>query len=100
MTRALTYVEIDLPAWTQSSPDSPEVECTIRFAVDTDYLPNSISVIASITNISINPAIVSLGENLGQRAEVAVTFRDHRHIFDGESFDSGTFWGKFRARYG
>ena len=27
-------------------------------------------------------------------------FRDHRHIFAGEAFASGSFWGKFRGRYG
>ena len=100
MTRALTYVEIDVPQWTQQSPDSPVDEATLRFAVATDYLPNSIPAIPSITDISIRPATISLGENLGQRAEVTVTFRDHRHRFDGEDFNSGTFWGKFRARYG
>jgi hypothetical protein len=100
MTTVLTYVEIDVPAWTQTSPDSPEIELTFRFAVDTIYLPNNIAAIPSINEISIQPAIVSLGENLGQRASVTVTFRDHRHVFDGEDFSSGTFWGKFRARYG
>lgn len=100
MTRVLSYVEIDVPAWTQTSPDSPETETTIRFAVSTDYLPNSIPAIPSITDISIQPTTISLGADLGQRAVVTVTFRDHRHRFDGEDFSSGTFWGKFRARYG
>jgi hypothetical protein len=100
MTTVLTYVEIDVPAWTQSSPDSPETEFTLRFAINTLYLPNSIPAIPSITDINIEPATVSLGEDLGQRASITVTFRDHRHVFDGEDFDSGTFWGKFRARYG
>jgi hypothetical protein len=100
MTRALTYVEIDIPAFTQTSPDSPETELTLRFAIDTEYLPNSIPAIASITDVQIQSATISLGEDLGQRGSVTVTFRDHRHIWAGEDFDSGTFWGKFRARYG
>jgi hypothetical protein len=100
MTRVLTYVEIDAPQWTQTSPDSPRVETTYRFAIDTDYLPNSIPAIPSITDISFSPATISLGTDLGQRASITVTFRDHRHIFDGETFNSGTFWGKWRARYG
>jgi hypothetical protein len=100
MTRALSYVEIDVPAWTQTSPDSPETESTLRFAVSTDYLPNSIPAIPSITDITVEPTTISLGQDLGQRAVVTVTFRDHRHVFDGEEFSSGTFWGKFRARYG
>jgi hypothetical protein len=100
MNRVLTYVEIDIPAFTQTSPDSPETELTLRFAIDTNYLPSSISAIASITDIQIQSATISLGEDLGQRGSVTVTFRDHRHIWAGEDFDSGTFWGKFRARYG
>jgi hypothetical protein len=100
MTKALTYVEIDVPQWTQTSPDSPATESTLRFAVDTEYLPLDIPAIPSIIDVSVQPATISLGQDLGQRAVVTVTFRDHRHIFDGEDFNSGTFWGKFRARYG
>ena len=44
--------------------------------------------------------MISLGKDLGQRASLTVTFKDHKHVMDGESFESGTFWGKFRARYG
>jgi hypothetical protein len=29
-----------------------------------------------------------------------VTFGDHRHTMNGEPFGQGTFWGKWRARYG
>jgi len=100
MSKVLTYVEIDVPAWTQSSPDSPATELTLRFAVDAIYLPLDIPAIPNIREVSLQPAIISLGVDLGQRATVTITFRDHRHVFDDEDFDSGTFWGKFRARYG
>ena len=73
---------------------------TFRFAVDTGYLPPDIDAIPSITEVTIDPATLSLGENLGTRATATASFRDHRHSFDGEPFDSGSFWGKFRARYG
>lgn len=101
MTKALTYVEIDVPAFSQNSPpDSPPIEETLRFAVDTDYLPSSIDCIPSIKSVQIRPVIVSLGEDLGQRASITVVFKDHKHKFAAESYDSGTFWGKFRARHG
>ena len=102
MTKALTYVEIDIPAFTQNSPpNSPLTMQTYRFAVDAGYLPfATIDAIPSIRDVSIDPAMVSLGQDIGQRATVTVTFKDHRHIFAGEAFSSGTFWGKFRARYG
>jgi Concanavalin A-like lectin/glucanases superfamily len=73
---------------------------TLRWAVDTGYLPSSIDAIPSVTSVDIEPATISLGENLGQRATVTVKFRDHRHILDTESFNAGTYWGKFRATYG
>jgi hypothetical protein len=95
--RALAYVEIDIPSF----GDSPDIDVTYRFAQDSIYLPiTDPLVIPSILDINSDPAIISLGEDLGQRASITVKFRDHKHIFDGESFDSGSFWGKFRARYG
>lgn len=101
MTASLTYVEIDIPAFVQNSPpDSPVPEQTFRFTTDVAYLPSTIDAIPSIRDVKITPAIVSLGGDLGQRASVEVLFRDHKHIFASESYSSGTFWGKFRARYG
>jgi len=73
---------------------------TLRWAIDTGYLPNSIDAIPSIISVVIDPATISLGEDLGVRATVTVKFRDHRHILDTDSFNSGTYWGKFRATYG
>lgn len=31
---------------------------------------------------------------------LTVSFQDHKHIMNGESYGSGTFWGKWRARHG
>lgn len=73
---------------------------TLRFAKPTDYLPRDIDAIPSIVDVNYTPSVISLGQNLGERATLTITFQDHRHIFNGESFNSGTFWGKWRARYG
>lgn len=97
MTEAITWVEIDIPEWT---PNSPDVTETYTFAMESMFFPSTLTAIQSIKNISFQPAILSLGQDLGQRGSVTITFKDHRHSFNGESFDSGTFWGKFRARYG
>ena len=94
---ALTYVEIDVPAFKVASP---QPTTTFRFALPTDYLPPEIDCIPNITNVSFTPMLVSLGKDLGQRAKISVTFFDHRHIFDGEPYSQGTFWGKWRGRYG
>lgn len=134
---SLTYFEIDLDycantfgsaPCTASVANSPFRKCyntlktcqdrahfinspvTLRFAVDCDYLPRTIDAIPSITSISFTPATISLGEDLGQRASLSVTFKDHPHSDSGAGFDKyladrsfnpftqGSFWGKFRAR--
>lgn len=83
---------------------------TMRFAVPTADLPASVDCIPSIKSIAFDPATVSLGQNLGQRATLTVTFDDHRHSDAGQGYDKyysersydpysqGTYWGKFRAR--
>lgn len=93
-----------------SSPYNPT---TLRFAVDTYYLPDDIECLPYIRNpddIEITPAIVSLGQNLGQRATISVRMRDARHSDTGTGgdkylsertynpFEQGTFFGKLRAR--
>lgn len=83
---------------------------TLRFAVPTADLPASVECIPNIKSVTFDPATVSLGQNLGQRATLTVTFDDHKHSDTGEGFDKylsdrtydpysqGTFWGKFRSR--
>lgn len=135
--RSLTYIEIDIDYCALSYGVSPctaslgvtgEIKCfnslvscqdrehfdnqpvTLRFAQSTSYLPRDIDCIPSITAVSFNPAVISLGQDLGQRATLNVTFQDHPHNDVGLGFDKyrtergydaynrGTFWGKFRAR--
>ncbi|MFZ5736305.1 MAG: hypothetical protein ACOY6K_05420, partial [Pseudomonadota bacterium] len=135
---SLTYLEIDLPVCTRSYGVSPctasipetgadfcfntrktcqvreaydEDDVTLRFARPADYLPVEIDAIPSIAEIAFTPATISLGENLGTRATLQVTFVDHPHSDTGDGFDPylderdydpwrrGTFWGKFRARH-
>lgn len=72
---------------------------TWRWAIPTDYLDPTIDAIPSVKNVSLSPATVSLGEDLGQRASVTVSFADHRHVFDTELYSAGTFWAKWRGRY-
>lgn len=87
-----------------------EDEVTLRFAKPTAYLPRDIDCIPNLQEISFTPAAISLGENLGTRATLSVSFFDEPHSDTGEGFDKyladrdydpfkqGTFWGKFRAR--
>lgn len=86
---------------------------TLLFYVPTDAikdLPPHLEGIPSVKSIQFDPAVISLGKDLGQRATLTVTFEDHRHSDAGAGFDKyyaergydsysqGTFWGKFRAR--
>lgn len=95
--KALTYIEIDIPSFVEASP---EEIVTYRFTYDCDYLPADIEAIPSLVSVGFTPAVLSLGKDMGTRASLSASMHDHKHIFNGESFDSGTFWGKFRARYG
>ncbi|WP_271504232.1 hypothetical protein [Bradyrhizobium sp. CCBAU 11357] len=137
MTQSLTYVEIDLSICsltygvapcTASIPTTGDAKCfnsvktcqdrahfsasevTLRFAKPAEYLPREIDCIPSILSVEFSPATVSLGKNLGQRASLTITFRDHPHSDTGQGYDKyrteraydpysqGTYWGKFRAR--
>src|SRR4030095_10040771 len=75
---------------------------------ETDYATERIFPL--IKSIDFQPSIVSLGENMGQRATIKIVFKDARDSDAGPDFDKypktstytpydqGTFWGKFRAR--
>ena len=97
--KSLTFIEIDVPSFV---PQTPEAITTWRFAQPTDYLPRgeAFDAIPSVSSVTFTPATISLGQDLGMRASLKVSFTDHRHIMAAEPFTSGTFWGKWRARYG
>ncbi|RYE48345.1 MAG: hypothetical protein EOP24_08010, partial [Hyphomicrobiales bacterium] len=134
----LTYVEIDVDycsltygvaPCTASIPGTGTTKCfntrascqdlsnftnvpvTLRFAVASSFRPLDIEVeAASIESVSYSPTIISLGEDLGQRSSLTVTFKDHRHSDTGPAgdkyladraynpYEQGTYWGKFRTR--
>lgn len=87
---------------------------TLRFAVDVGaYLPRDIAAIPNIEShddISFTAGEISLGQTLGTRSSLKVTFRDHPHSDTGPGYDPywqergydpfrrGSHWGKFRAR--
>lgn len=97
----------------QDRDNYEEEDVTLRFAVSTEYLPRAIDalpLIKDIKDINFTPATVSLGENLGTRATLSVTFTDAPHSDTGvggdkyhtdrgyDPYKQGTYWGKFRAR--
>jgi len=77
----------------------------------TRFLDPDATIYPFIKDIDFDSAIVSLGENMGQRGQITVTMRDGLHndlptsLFDKyaserdyDAFTQGSFWGKFRAR--
>lgn len=95
----------------QDPANYTEVGATLRFAVNTAYLPRDIDCLPSVDEVKFTPAIVSLGEDLGQRASLTVDFKDHKHSDAGAGYDKyydertynpyeqGSHWGKFKARH-
>jgi hypothetical protein len=89
----------------------PQPEATMRFSKAAMYLPKTIEAFPNIKSIDHTPAVVSIGENLGERGSIKVTFEDVPHSDTGpgydpyyidrayDPFDQGTHWGKFRARH-
>lgn len=141
MSQVVSYVEIDVPhcsltysvapctASLVSSPPTGTIKCfnslgtcqdranftdvpvTFRFCEDLGQLRADIEAYPFIKTVDFQPAIISLGGDLGQRATLKVTFKDAPHSDAGNNFDKypadrnytdpfsrGTFWGKFRAR--
>ena len=137
MTKVLTYVEIDIDYCSRTYGTAPctaaigvtgTAKCfntlntcqlrtafnnapiTLRFGLDVGFLPDDIECIPSLIGVSFQPSQISLGKDLGTRASLTVTFKDHPHSDTGQGFDKyrtergydafkrGSFWGKFRAR--
>lgn len=82
---------------------------TLRYAKPTAYLPREFEALPNIEAISYDPGTISLGENLGERASLSVTFKDHPHSDtagldpyladrDYDPYRQGSYWPKFRAR--
>ncbi len=84
---------------------------TVRFAVDTGYLPNTIDAIPCILTIDSSPATINPGVDMGKRASVRVMMADHEDSDTGlhgdpyltsrthDPYTTGTFFGKFRTRH-
>lgn len=136
--KALTYIEIDVDYCDNVYGSSPctaaigvtgDIKCfntiktcqdrvnfvnspaTLRFSLEgRDYQPVTIEAIPCVIGLTMTPGQVSLGENLGVRSSVNITFRDFKHSDTGaggdpylsdrtyDPYTQGTFFGKFRSR--
>ena len=138
MTERITYIELDLDRCSLTYGSSPctaaigvtgERKCfncfatcqdkdnyasetvTARYSKASGALPVEIDAIPSIQDVSLRPQKLELGESIGIRASMTVTFKDHRYpdtgpegdrYLDDREYDPytlGTYFGKFRTRY-
>lgn len=138
MIERISYVEIDLNrcsevygvgACTASIPATGTDKCfncfatcqdktnynketvTSRHSTASGTLPIDIDAIPDLAAVSIRPAQLDLGESIGVRASVTLTFKDARYPDTGpegdrylsdrnyDPYTQGSYWGKFRARY-
>lgn len=84
----LTFVEFDVPI------DS--VTETFRFTyAQEEVLFDSIP---SLIGVSVSPQVVDPGVSIGVRASVSVSIHDFPYPLAGTAFESGSFFGKLRAR--
>lgn len=88
----------------------PGAEQIIRWAEPTESLDaNAYDFIPSQTGVETRTQVINPGESLGERESVTVTYNNHRHNDVGfdkyiadrgfNTYESGTFWGKFYARW-
>lgn len=114
MTKAIVFVEIDIPFCFNTYGESPctaqvgvtgDIKCfnsiatcqdrdhyiddpkTIRFTRDSGFIPDDIDAIPTIVNIGFTPALVSLGKDLGTRSSLSVSFKDHPWPDTGGAYD-------------
>ncbi|BCJ90047.1 hypothetical protein IZ6_07820 [Terrihabitans soli] len=91
--------------------DFDEEVFTVRFSEASDHYPSAeIEALPAIENVSFTASIVSLGENLGTRASLVITFSDFPYSDSGgfdkyladrpyNPYEQGTFFGKLRGRH-
>ena len=88
-----------------------ETSKTVRFGYEDADDQSGIDYIPSLQSISYRPQVISLEGDMGVRASLTCTFRDHRDSDTYEAgdpywvereynpFEQGTFWGKWQARH-
>jgi len=95
----------------QDAPNYNDSTSLIRFSTVSARLPFDISAEPNIESINFAPGVLDLGKSTGIRSTLTIKFKDHRSPDTGLSADpyrstrdyipkdTGTFWGKFKARH-
>jgi len=85
---------------------------TVRYSSATgNMMPQEIELIPNLESVGQRPAKLELGESIGIRANIDLSFSDSRSPDTGpdgdyylaernyDPYKQGSYWGKFRARY-
>lgn len=139
MTKRISIIEIDLPKCANDYGQAPctaavgvtgEQKCfnclntcqdtpnysatteTVRYSKPSTNIPENFPMtVGNIEAISYSAPVLKLGESLGTRASISVTFADHPSPDTDASgdkyqsergynpFNQGSYFGKFKARY-
>ena len=95
----------------QDTGNYSETSKTVRFGYEDADDQSGIDYIPSLQSISYRPQVISLEGDMGVRASLNCTFRDHRDSDTCDAgdpywvgrgynpFEQGTFWGKWMARH-
>ena len=95
----------------QSKPDYSETIVKACYSTPTNNANPEVDCLPSLIGVSERPAMLSLGESIGTRSSMTASFADHPYPDTGaegdyyidkrdyDPFTTGTYWGKFRARY-
>ena len=95
----------------QDQPNYNTEIATARYSTSSAKIPASIDAIPNIASVSYRPTKLELGESIGIRASINITFKDSRFPDSGpegdrylidrdyDPYTRGSYWGKFRARW-
>jgi len=96
----------------QDRPNYNSETVTVRYSTATGRnMPPEIELIPNLKSVNQRPAKLELGESIGIRASIDLTFSDSRSPDTGpdgdyylsdrdyDPYQQGTYWGKHRARY-
>ena len=95
----------------QDKPNYNTETVTARYSTASAHIPASFDAIPNIQSFSMRPSKLELGESIGIRASVNITFKDSRFPDTGpegdryladrnyDPYTRGSYWGKFRSRW-
>ena len=95
----------------QDRPNYASEQVTVRHSTQTGKPNPSLEAVPCLVSIQERPARLALGESIGTRASITAAYKDclfpdtgpegdyYRDLRNYDPMTTGTYWGKFRARF-